>query len=49
MRCDRCSRDAIIYQRYSGLHLCEAHFQDTLVARAKRTIRAHGWIRRGTG
>ncbi len=47
MRCDRCSRDAVIYQRYSGLHLCEAHFQDTLVARAKRTIRAHGWIRPG--
>ncbi|MGA2934382.1 MAG: ATP-binding protein [Methanomicrobiales archaeon] len=47
MKCDRCSREAIIYQRYSGLHLCESHFQDTLVARAKRTIRAHGWIQTG--
>jgi tRNA(Ile)-lysidine synthase TilS/MesJ len=47
MRCDRCSRDAVISQRYSGLHLCEVHFQDTLVARAKGTIRAHGWIRSG--
>jgi tRNA(Ile)-lysidine synthase TilS/MesJ len=47
MRCDRCSLDAVISQRYSGLHLCEAHFQDTLVARAKGTIRAHGWIRPG--
>jgi tRNA(Ile)-lysidine synthase TilS/MesJ len=47
MKCDRCGRDAIVFQRYSGLHLCGDHLQRDLVARAKRTIRAHGWIRAG--
>ena len=47
MRCDRCVRDAIVFQRYSGLHLCGDHFQMDLVSRAKRTIRARGWIRTG--
>ena len=47
MRCDRCGRDAVVFQRYSGLHLCGDHFQGDLVARAKRTIRARGWIRTG--
>ena len=47
MRCDRCGRDAIIFQHYSGLHLCGDHLQRDLVTRAKRTIRAHGWIRSG--
>ncbi len=47
MRCDRCGRDAIVFQRYSGLHLCGDHLQRDLVARAKRTIRARGWIRTG--
>ncbi|MDD1665652.1 MAG: tRNA(Ile)-lysidine synthase [Methanomicrobiales archaeon] len=47
LRCDRCGRDAIVHQRYSGLHLCGNHLQRDLVARAKRTIRAHGWIRSG--
>ena len=47
LRCDRCGRDALIFQRYSGLHLCGDHFQANLEARARRTIRAHGWIRSG--
>jgi len=47
LRCDRCGRDAIVFQRYSGLHLCGDHLQRDLVARAKRTIRARGWIRTG--
>jgi tRNA(Ile)-lysidine synthase TilS/MesJ len=47
LRCDRCGRDAIVFQRYSGLQLCGNHLQRDLVARVKRTIRAHGWIRSG--
>jgi 2-thiouridine synthetase TtuA, N-terminal LIM domain len=47
VRCDRCGRDAIMFQRYSGNHFCEDHFQRDLLARAKRTIRARGWIRSG--
>jgi tRNA(Ile)-lysidine synthase TilS/MesJ len=47
LKCDRCGRDAIVFQRYSGLHLCADHLQRDLVARAKRTIRAHGRIPSG--
>jgi hypothetical protein len=47
MRCDRCGREAILFQRYSGLRLCGEHFQANLVARSKQAIRAHGWIRTG--
>jgi len=47
MRCDHCGRDAITFQDYSGHHLCGEHFQRDLEARAKRAIRAHGWIRTG--
>ena len=47
MRCDRCGKDAIVHQRYSGLRLCRDHLQLDLAARVRRTIRAHGWIRSG--
>jgi uncharacterized protein (TIGR00269 family) len=47
MRCSKCKRNAIIFQRYSGLHLCERHFIDNVEARAKRTIREHRWVRSG--
>src|SRR5512136_1233858 len=47
MRCDRCDRDAILLQRYSGLRLCGEHLISGLESRAKGTIRAHGWIRPG--
>ncbi|MDT8358477.1 MAG: ATP-binding protein [Methanomicrobiaceae archaeon] len=45
MRCSRCGHEAIIYQRYSGAHLCRRHFIADFEARAKRAIRTHGWIR----
>ena len=44
MRCDRCGRDAVLSQRYSGLRLCGEHFLSALEARAKQTIRTRGWI-----
>jgi uncharacterized protein (TIGR00269 family) len=47
MRCDRCQRDAIVYQPYSGVHLCERHFTADLEAKAKREIRRHQWVRPG--
>jgi tRNA(Ile)-lysidine synthase TilS/MesJ len=47
MRCNRCGRDAILFQRYSGLRLCRDHLKESLESRARRTIRAHGWIRPG--
>ena len=39
MKCSKCRREAIIYQRYSGLHLCEQHFNRDFEAKAKRAIR----------
>jgi uncharacterized protein (TIGR00269 family) len=47
MKCQKCSRDAVIYQRYSGLHLCEEHFTADFESRAKKAIRKHRWIDRG--
>jgi hypothetical protein len=45
MRCDTCGREAVLYQKYSGLHLCPKHFTADLEAKAKRTIRTHRWLR----
>jgi uncharacterized protein (TIGR00269 family) len=47
MQCSRCRREAIVYQRYSGLHLCEEHFNRDFEAKAKRAIRQHRWIESG--
>lgn len=47
IKCDKCNHDAIIYQRYSGMHLCETHFKEDLLRRIKRTIRKHGMIKSG--
>lgn len=47
MRCDKCRRGAIIFQRYSGLHLCEDHFNADFEAKAKRAIRTHHWMKSG--
>jgi len=47
MQCSKCRRDAVIFQRYSGLHLCEHHFNRDFEAKAKRAIREHRWIRSG--
>ena len=47
MQCDACRREAVVFQPYSGKHLCPAHFTRDFEAKAKRTIRAHGWLRPG--
>ena len=44
MLCSKCRRQAVLYQRYSGLHLCKAHFVADFEAKAKRAIRTHRWI-----
>lgn len=38
MRCDRCELDAVIDQPYSGSHLCERHFPDTVRERFRREL-----------
>ncbi|KQC04478.1 MAG: tRNA(Ile)-lysidine synthase [Methanoculleus sp. SDB] len=47
MKCDRCNRDAIVFQRYSGMHLCRQHFVADFEGRAKKLIRKQRWIESG--
>ena len=44
MQCSRCSRDAIVFQPYSGLHLCGQHLIADVEAKAKKVIRAQSWL-----
>jgi uncharacterized protein (TIGR00269 family) len=46
MRCDRCNSESVIFQRYSGLHLCRQHLAADIEAKAKRAIRTHHWMER---
>ena len=45
--CSKCRRPAIIFQHYSGLHLCRTHFVADFESKAKRAIRQHRWITPG--
>ena len=47
MQCSKCHRDAIIFQSYSGLHLCGQHVAADVDAKAKKMIRAHQWLKPG--
>jgi uncharacterized protein (TIGR00269 family) len=44
MQCNRCRDSSIIFQQYSGLHLCQKHFVADFEAKAKRAIRTHRWM-----
>lgn len=41
MDCDRCDEDAVIHQRYSGLHLCESHFFEDVERKARAEVRRY--------
>ena len=49
MRCSKgtCTNSAIIHQRYSGLHLCEAHFVEDVERKVKREMRKQLMVERG--
>lgn len=47
MECSKCRRDAVIFQRYSGLRLCRDHFIADVEAKAKREIRQRRWLATG--
>lgn len=47
MQCSKCHREAIIFQSYSGMHLCDQHLVTDIEAKAKKMIRAQGWLRPG--
>lgn len=39
MKCSNCSKTAVTFLRYSGAHLCQEHFLDSVKHRVKREIR----------
>ncbi len=44
MGCSKCGRPSIIFQDYSGLDLCEQHFKEDILHKAKRTVRQNHWL-----
>lgn len=40
-KCMKCNADAIIFQKYSGMHLCRKHFIEDVERKVKLTIRKH--------
>ena len=47
MQCSTCRLEAVIFQPYSGRHLCRSHFILDLEAKAKRAIRVHHGMQPG--
>lgn len=40
--CDKCRSEAIIYQKYSGMHLCGDHFEQDVHRKIRESIRETG-------
>jgi uncharacterized protein (TIGR00269 family) len=47
MKCTRCSKSALIYQKYSNAHLCKSHFIEDVERKIKRDIRKFKMVGRG--
>jgi len=47
MQCDKCGRNVVLFQEYSGQHLCRHHFEADVEAKAKHEIRRHRGITSG--
>jgi len=45
MQCSKCKNEAIVFQPYSGQHLCRDHFIADVEAKARRAIRINQWMR----
>lgn len=39
IKCKKCNREAVIFQKYSGMHLCKRHFIEDVERKIKLTIR----------
>lgn len=46
IKCKKCNSDAIIFQKYSGMHLCKKHFVEDVERKIKLTIRKNYGIRK---
>lgn len=44
MQCNKCRREAILFQEYSGKHLCKYHVEVDVEAKAKYEIRRNHWM-----
>ncbi|MCF2206468.1 TIGR00269 family protein [Halobacterium salinarum] len=44
MDCTKCDRDAVMHAAYSGAHLCEPHFLDSVETRVRRRIRTDNML-----
>lgn len=44
MQCNKCRKEAVLYQEYSGLNLCRLHFDADFERKAKHEIRRHHWL-----
>lgn len=47
MQCSKCRNESIIFQPYSGQHLCREHFIIDFETKAKREIRKNRWMQPG--
>lgn len=47
MKCQRCPKSAVIFQKYSNAHLCKSHFIEDVERKIKRDIRKFKMIGRG--
>ena len=47
MKCQRCAKTAVIYQKYSNAHLCKTHFIEDVERKIKRDIRKFKMVERG--
>lgn len=46
IKCKKCNHEAIIFQKYSGMHLCKKHFVEDVERKIKLTIRKEYSIRK---
>jgi uncharacterized protein (TIGR00269 family) len=46
IKCKKCAHNAIIFQKYSGMHLCKKHFVEDVERKIKLTIRQDYSIRK---
>lgn len=47
MKCQRCSKSAVIHQKYSNAHFCKPHFIEDVERKIKRDIRKFKMVERG--
>jgi tRNA(Ile)-lysidine synthase TilS/MesJ len=46
-KCDKCQSSAIIYQKYSGMRLCQSHFDEDVHRKIRESLRQTGLFGRG--